>query len=435
MEESMECPECGKKVRRGSTFCMGCGSRLATGHESPATPVETVTRPNAEVQDDSSILLTESELEDIPEPGVPADAEATLPETELPELAEPEVAEVPAASEVAAPEPPEGDLSWEVDESLVKPVENEDSSLVATDEAAIMEVPDSGIPPDAVVLEDRTEGLDWDEMGVGEEPEIKVGMPFKEIEPPSVVSDEIDFATDVVIDHLFPEGRDDETREAVSHLFPEGRGVTSKDFIDVVVGTPTKVSVATPMVELDAPSCPSCGVSISGDEFEYPDYVYDSMGRARLEDGDAKLKEKEYELAIEAFEKAKTLYERAGNQKMVDECTKKTDLGYDAMANNHFEQGENHQKANEYEWAIVQYRKARELYMFSTDSKKRARCAAKVRECYVEWGKSLETEGDALAKSGNTREALANYQEAAEKYRQADEKKRLKVLDKKIRKA
>ncbi len=414
---------------------MGCGSRLATGHESHDTTVETAAPTNAEVQDDSSILLAESELGDIPEPSVPSDAVDTLPETELPELTEPEVAEAPAANEEAAAVPPEEDLSWEVDDSLVKPVENEDSSSGATVQAAMKDVPDSQIPQDAVVLEDRTEGLDWDEMGVGQEPEIKVGMPFKEIEPPRVVTDEIDFATDVVIDHLFPEGRDDETREAVSHLFPEGRGVTSKDFIDVVVGTPTKVSVATPMVELDTPSCPSCGVSLSGDEFEYPDYVYDSMGKARLEDGDAKLKEKEYEHAIEAFEKAKTLYERAGNQKMVEECTKRTDLGYDAMANNHFEQEENHQKAREYEWAIVQYRKARELYMFSTDSKKRARCAAKVRECYVEWGKSLESEGDALAKSGNTREALANYQEAAEKYRQADEKKRLKGLDKKIRKA
>lgn len=414
---------------------MGCGSRLATGHESPDTPAETGATPNAEVQDNSSILLAESELEDIPEQDVSADTADTLPETELPELAEPEVTEAPAVNEEATAVPPEGDLSWEVDETLVKPVENEDSSSGAINQAAMMDVPDSGIPPDAVVLEDRTEGLSWEEMGVGEEPEIKVGMPFKEIEPPRVMSDEIDFATDVVIDHLFPDGRDDETREAVSHLFPEGRGVTSKDFIDVVVGTPTKVSVATPMVELDTPSCPSCGVSLSGDEFEYPDYVYDSMGRARLEDGDAKLREKEYEVAIEAFEKAKTLYERADNQKMVDECTKRTDLGYDAMANNHFEQGENHQKAHEYEWAIVQYRKARELYMFSTDAKKRARCAAKVRECYVEWGKTLESEGDGLAKAGNTREALSKYQEAAEKYRQADEKKRLKGLDKKIRKA
>ncbi|MFX1416742.1 MAG: zinc-ribbon domain-containing protein, partial [Promethearchaeota archaeon] len=34
MEGSMECPECGKKVRRGSTFCMGCGAKISDGLES-----------------------------------------------------------------------------------------------------------------------------------------------------------------------------------------------------------------------------------------------------------------------------------------------------------------------------------------------------------------------------------------------------------------
>ncbi|MFX1369815.1 MAG: zinc-ribbon domain-containing protein, partial [Promethearchaeota archaeon] len=26
--QSVECPKCGKGMRRGSTFCMGCGERL-----------------------------------------------------------------------------------------------------------------------------------------------------------------------------------------------------------------------------------------------------------------------------------------------------------------------------------------------------------------------------------------------------------------------
>jgi Flp pilus assembly protein TadD len=83
----------------------------------------------------------------------------------------------------------------------------------------------------------------------------------------------------------------------------------------------------------------------------------------------------------------------------------------------------------------VQFRKARELYMFSTDAKKRAKCSEKVRDSYAGWGKLLEDEGDALAKSGNTRDALLKYQEAAAKYREAGAKKKLKGLDKKIRKA
>ncbi|MHA2378476.1 MAG: hypothetical protein ACXADS_04310 [Candidatus Thorarchaeota archaeon] len=379
-----------------------------------------------DVLPESDLLLAESELEDIPD---------TLPETELPDIAEPAVAEEPVAPDETPVPPPDNDLSWEVDESLVQPTDDGEPSAETADQAVALEVHEPEPVADAVVLEDRTEDLSWDDMAAARDPDVKEGMPFKEVEPPRVVSEDVDLATDVVIDHLFPVGRDDETREAVSHLFPEGRGVTSKDFIDVVVGTPKKVAVSTPMVELDTPSCPSCGVTLSGDEFEYPGYVYEAMGQARLEDGEARLGEKEFEAAIESFEKAKTLYERAGNQKMVDESVRRTDIGYDSMANDHFEQAENHRKANEFEWAIVQFRKARELYMFSTDAKKRARCATKVRECYVDWGKELESEGDKLTKDGRTRDALAKYQEAAEKYRQADEKKKLQSLDKKIRKA
>jgi len=432
----MECPECGKKVRRGSTFCMGCGAKISDGLESSKANSSPVEAPSATESADDS--LPESELEDFPD---------TLPETDLPDLEaaavdeapsvveEPVLVEEPAVVEETPATPPDEDLSWEVDEKLVEPAEEGNSGAEAVDHPVALEVHEPAPVADAVVLENHTKDLSWDNMAVAKEAEIKEGMPFKEVEPPRVVAEEVDFTTEVVIDHLFPEGRDDVTREAVSHLFPEGRGVTSKDFIDVVVGTPKKVAISTPMVELETPSCPSCGVTLSGDDFEYPGYVYEAMGQARLEDGESKLSEKEFEAAIESFEKAKTLYERAGNQKMVDECIKRTDLGYDSMANDHFEQAENHRKSNQYEWAIVQFRKARELYMFSTDAKKRVRCASKVRECYVDWGKELESDGDQLAKKGQTREALAKYQEAAEKYRQADDKKKLGSLDKKIRKA
>jgi hypothetical protein len=432
----MECPECGKKVRRGSTFCMGCGAKIQNGLESSKPNSAPVEGPLA--TESTEDTLPESELEDIPD---------TLPETDLPDLEatavveEPLVVEEPAVTEepVTVDEtpvpPPEEDLSWEVDEKLVQPVEEGNSGAKAVDPPVSLEVHEPAPVADAVVLEDNTKDLSWDEMAVAREADIKEGMPFKEVEPPRVASEDVDFATDVVIDHLFPEGRDDVTREAVSHLFPEGRGVTSKDFIDVVVGTPKKVAISTPMVELDTPSCPSCGVTLSGDEFEYPGYVYEAMGQARLEDGDGRLSEKEFEAAIESFEKAKALFERAGNQKMVDECIKRTDIGYDSMANDHFEQAENHRKTGQFEWAIVQFRKARELYMFSTDAKKRARCATKVRECYVDWGKELESEGDKLVKGGKTRDGLAKFQEAAEKYRQADAKKKLQSLEKKIRKA
>ena len=105
------------------------------------------------------------------------------------------------------------------------------------------------------------------------------------------------------------------------------------------------------------------------------------------------------------------------------------------MAQYHYDEAEAHLKENDFEWAIVQFKKARELYMFTTDSKKRARCAERAREAYVIWGKALESEGDDLAKSKQTRDALVKYQEAAAKYREGGDSKKLKGLDRKIRKA
>jgi tetratricopeptide (TPR) repeat protein len=189
------------------------------------------------------------------------------------------------------------------------------------------------------------------------------------------------------------------------------------------------------MPELETPSCPKCGAAITRDEFDYPPYVYDAMGRARLDYGMLKLKDNEHENAIECFEMAKRLFEKAGNAKMVEESTRRADEGYDAIAESHIVQGERHLKSGEFEWAVVQFKKAREFYMFSTDAKKRARCAERIRECYSGWGRELEAEGDSLAKSGQSRDALAKYKEAAEKFREGEDPKKLAGLERKIRKA
>ena len=73
--------------------------------------------------------------------------------------------------------------------------------------------------------------------------------------------------------------------------------------------------------------------------------------------------------------------------------------------------------------------------MFTTRSKKRAKCAEKVRDCYIDWGRMIEDEGALMVKTGKTRAALSKYQEAAEKYRKGDDPKKLRGLEKKIRKA
>ena len=402
MSDQIACPECGNKMRKGSTFCMNCGHKML----EDVLPEQTLEEePILEKEDDILPAVEESGLDEI------AEAEP-LTETALPE---------PETTESA------DTLSW--DEELPGTPASEDTLGIEKETP-----PDSSAKSDAESSPSSKESdLSWEEGVEG----IKEGMPFKEIEPPRVFAEAHDVAvsTDDALEHLFPEVRDDATRDAVAHLFPEGRGSTSPSFIDVVVGKPERISIKKPLHELETPVCLSCGTIPTSDGFEYPEYVFDALGKARIENGDRLLQENEHESAIENFEMAKMLFEKSGNEKNLAEAVKRIDFGYDDMARFHYDQAETHLKENEFEWAVVQFKKARELYMFTTDTKKRARCAERAREAFSAWGKSLEDEGDRLAKAGETRDALAKYQEAAAKYREGEDTKRLKGLDKKIRKA
>ncbi len=412
MQDQVICPTCEKRIRRGSTFCIGCGNKVP--EDLPSAPPEP-TLEESEILDEADKLpdLEESALDETPTEGPLAADSEILP-------------------------PVEDDFGWddgELSSAESEPVQ-EDVSFVeepSVDLESEVSIETPSEEPEEIA--GKSTDMSWEE-GVEE---IKVGMPFTEIEPPRVYDEEIPVTTEEALEHLFPEGAPkelrEETREAVEHLFPEGRGTTTKTFIDVVVGKPSKIDLKGPIQELETPVCPNCGITLTLDEFEYPNYVFEAMGKARIDHGEVLLRENEHEKAIESFEIAKMLFERARNEKGVAESTKRVDIGYDAMAKFHFDQGENHMKVNEYEWAIVQFRKARELYMFSTDVKKRARCSEKVREAYVEWGKDLETQGDQFAKQGGSRDALAKYQEAAAKYREGEDSKRLRGLEKKIRKA
>ena len=389
---------------------MGCGNRVP--EDLPSAPPE----PTLE---ESEIL---EEVEKVPSLETSAFDELS---TETQPERKPEV--LPSIEE---------ELSW--DESTIAPTMEtpvEEAPSIAEEDETVVDAAHEMPVEELEVPEGKSTDMSWEEGVDG----IKVGMPFKEVEPPRVYDDEVPISTEEALEHLFPEGAPkeirEETKQAVEHLFPEGRGSTTTTFIDVVVGKPDRIGFKGPLQELETPVCPNCGINLSSDEFEYPSYVFEAMGKARIEQGERFLEENEHEKAIEAFEIAKMLFEKAGNEKGVAESTKRVDVGYDEMAKYHFDQAENHMKSNEFEWAIVQFRKARELYMFSTDAKKRARCAEKVREAYVEWGKDLEAQGDQLAKQGSSRDALAKYQEAATKFREGEDKKKLKGLEKKIRKA
>jgi hypothetical protein len=386
-------------------------------------------------------MLSEAQESSLPQSSQSIKSDlATLPPLEESDLGEPHAG---AESQTTTEEEEFESLlsDWDTEE-LASP-EPEAKVTVGKSEVPVASPPVASAPV-AAAHKDEKQSPSQDESALAweypivkeiESSDVKEGNPFQEVAPPKVTAEAPTISDTEPRQHGEQIKKPPSTKAAVAHLFPEGRGVTSRDFIDAVVGKPTKIGTAIPMPELEAPSCPKCGAVINQDEFEYPPYVYDAMGRARLEFGMAKLKDNEHESAIESFEMAKKLFEKAGDSKMVEESTRRADEGYDAMAESHFVQGERHLKSGEFEWAVVQFKKAREFYMFSTDAKKRARCSERARECYGAWGREIETEADSLAKSGQTRESLLKYKEAAEKFREAGDARKLAALDKKIRKA
>ncbi len=400
MDKTIECPECGKKVGKASTFCMNCGARLAAPNDQ--TPEDIMKRELAEAKQEAREkgftridIASEEKANDV--------GTSTLEESALEPLPEHEE------------ELPPDDLLWDSDKAEPKdgmPIEEDDVKIPLEKDQDFGTLSDSKTKIES--------DMSW-EIPEMEADDVKEGMPFKEIKPPEVKS------TKPI--------RSTEREQAVQHLFPEGKYETSEDFVERVVGKPTEIKAPDKMQELDTPSCPNCGVALSDDDFDYPSYVYEAMAQARMEFGEQKVDENEHEFAIEQFEKSKKLAERASNEKMVKESIKKIDEAYEKMAEFHFDQAESHKKAGQYEWAIVQYKKAREIYMLTTDKKMRAKAAEKARDCYVDWGEYLEDKADELAKHGRTREALATYQEAAEKYKEGGNNKKLRGLDKKIRKA
>ncbi len=417
MSESITCPKCGTSLRKGSTFCLKCGTRIdSTAVVSPESSSE-FELPASTLDEIDDSINEEEALPELDEWEKWAEEDPLNLEPETTSTIEEDKPE----DEIALP-PIEEDLSWE--EGISEP----DAGLIEEDEEDSEPAKAEEIEPEPTASD-----MTWDMPKTSSD--VKEGMPFKEVAPPKVVDAVTPpIVTEKPMKHMIKEV-DPVTEEAVSHLFPSGRGDTTEDFIDSVVGKPKRIGADISPSMIETPTCPECGASMTEDSFEYPEYVYEAMGKARLDKGLDLLKDNAHEAAIEQFEMAKKLYEHASNSKMVEEATKRVDQGYDAMAEHHYVQGEMHLRESQFEWAIVQFRKARELYMFSTDSKKRIRCSERVRISYEEWGKHLEDEGDRLAKSGDTRSALAVYSEAAEKYRESDASKRLRGLEKKIRTA
>ena len=431
MSDHITCPHCGNQLAKGSTFCLNCGNRVpdemrtltspsdslswdepatSTSPQPEATAAEVEVPASTPSEDDEPYELPPVELswDDVESPVETSAESSPEPTLESPPL-------IPIDDTIPTATPEMSSFEIETPEQVTEPTTHTPSSPP-------LRPIDDTIPPKAsdMSLEDFAKAteisLDGDPFKEIEPPVAAEDMPFEEVEPPLVVDETT-------------------TDDAITHLFPEGCSETTPDFIDAVVGEAKRITISTPMTELDTPNCPNCGEVLTGDEYQYPAYVYSAMGRARLDSGLELLEKHEHEVAIESFEKAKKLFERADDQKMIDIVVRKIDEGYDAMGHAHYGLGERHIRDGEFEWAIVQFRKAREIYLLSTDKKLRTKCAERIRLAFLMWGKSLEDEADILSKQGDIRTALERYKQAAEKYRDGGDKKKLKGLEKKIRKA
>ncbi|MEM2143646.1 MAG: hypothetical protein QXS20_03085 [Candidatus Thorarchaeota archaeon] len=414
------CPVCGASVGKGSTHCIKCGSRLDGTMDVKKREADAATPVSASLEQ-TSARMNES-LENVDT--LPWDFELEEGTEDTPSSVDLGV-DFPAVS--AAYQDRDG--TNPVDDGTPQDVEMGHTDSLPEDivEAAVGDADSESQSPPAEI--------DWDESGIIESSseDIKEGNPFVEIEPPKVNHEDDEQPVLDVDEHTIPSVMDEADRQVVEHLFPAGRGTTSRDFIEAIVGKPRKRSDVQ-VTEATGLNCPTCGTPMVSDGFTYPPYVFEAMARARLEAGLQLLREGQHEKAIESFEKAKRLAEESENPKIIEEATRRVDEGYEAMAATHFAQGEKLAKEGEFEWSIVQFKKAREIYMLTADARARARCNERVREVYSEWGRHIEEEGDSLAKKGFVRDALMRYQMAGEKYKLGDDTKRLRALDKKIRK-
>ena len=221
MTDSVSCSNCGTHLRKGSTFCIKCGTPL-TGSEKLVEKMPENPAVESAPQGSEVVLPEVDEWDELPEDtdDLMRETMAALEDTEelmessLPE----EQIELPPVDE-SLELPPEEELSWEEETELIEQ-ETVSSSSEELDLEPIAE-------EDPIVEEEPTlssRDLAWEtpeEYGS----EIKEGMPFKEVSPPKVVDgDVIDAIDHEVMSHLFTDAPDDSTREAVTHLFPRGRG-------------------------------------------------------------------------------------------------------------------------------------------------------------------------------------------------------------------
>ncbi|MEE9353386.1 MAG: zinc ribbon domain-containing protein, partial [Candidatus Thorarchaeota archaeon] len=151
MAEFIECPECSKRIRKGSTFCLHCGIRIGKDMKSSGDPIVTENAPSPvtdsleNLEDKMADMLAQSgspTAEHSTEAPTDSDADGdVLPDIDDSILPEPEEVERPEEESTleATTIPPADELTWEVDGSVpveAKPVVITDDPTAAPDESS-----------------------------------------------------------------------------------------------------------------------------------------------------------------------------------------------------------------------------------------------------------------------------------------------------------
>ena len=213
------------------------------------------------------------------------------------------------------------------------------------------------------------------------------------------------------------------------------QSITEKEDIEFEIEEPTEEEIPLAAASVTSTiTCPKCGHIYTPDNFEYPEYVYAAMGRARMEAAIELIKEKRYTEAIELLNKAKKIYEHANIEDGIKNTIEKINESYISMGEIYRKQGEQLLKQKQYEDAIVQFNYARSYYIKADAEKRVNSMDNKIQETYQKLGEELQKEAEQEVKQGNNKIALALYQKAINIYLKINETKKIKEIEKKMKK-
>lgn len=254
-----------------------------------------------------------------------------------------------------------------------------------------------------------------------------------EIESPFTPIDESELPSDEVLESAIePIG---EHKQAIQDKVSAPQKTTTGEDIEFEIEEPIEEGIPVSAASVTSTiTCPRCGHIYTPDNFEYPDYVYEAMGKARIEAANALMKEKKFTEAIELLNKAKRIYEHASNEDGIKTTNEKITDAYVSLGEIYRKEGEKLLKNKQYEEAIEQFNIARDYYIKAEDNKRIKNIENKIRETYEKAADEYQKQAEQYAKRGDRSNALNLYQKAIDICLKINDTKTIRDIEKKMRK-